>query len=616
MALTTATITYALADLVGVAHYKGTSVTATTNIPGDTVIDTDGDLIRLGSGRGTIAADGTGSIDVWVPGVGSNPASWQTYIHVRYRDPAKHAGHATRTFGPFTITASGDLADLVAEQEVPPEYASGVLAEMQALRDETSAISGLTGEDEAIALLVGTPASETATALSATFVAPVNVRAYGATGDGTTDDTAAIDAAQVAARSANRPLYFPAGTYAVAPASGEAAVTLTTEGAKAGITHCYGDGPDRTIIKVTSTAGRGVDLGVWGTHFLEITPITLRDLKILGPGSGTGVGLRIRNASKGKVRDVEVNDFGSYGVDQRNANSWNFHNLRVLSNGAQGWFGNYATSRDTSDPGLSQAENNSANHACSWTGTTLIEDNGSHGFDMRAIFDLAFHGVCQRNAGRGMWLQDVSGFQVHVYTEDNSSDGVKLGNSAGGINTACKYGTLTHFAAKGANQAASSRTALWMYAATGVDARVYTGAYTLAGDYGCYLETSFQGTLAVRHSGGSGGFVRTPGNNNLTATSDLMQFGIASPVVVTKTANYTIVGEDVLVIASGAGTTITLPSAATSRGRTLRVKRNDATNSVTVNTAAGLIDGASTVTLSTNKETLSVISDGTGWFRI
>lgn len=182
MALATATITYDLANLVGLPHYKGTSVTATTNIPGDTVVDTDGNKIRLGSGRGTIDANGKGSVVVWVPGTGSNPASWQTYLHVRYRDPRAHGGATERTFGPFTITGNADLADLVAEQDVPPNYTTGVLAEMTALRDETALISGLTGEDAAVAALVNSSSSDTKAALSATFVARTGTKTDGSTG--------------------------------------------------------------------------------------------------------------------------------------------------------------------------------------------------------------------------------------------------------------------------------------------------------------------------------------------------------------------------------------------------------------------------------------------------
>lgn len=43
----------------------------------------------------------------------------------------------------------------------------------------------------------------------------VSVRAFGAKGDGTTDDTVAIRAARDAAKTSGQPLYFPAGTYLV-----------------------------------------------------------------------------------------------------------------------------------------------------------------------------------------------------------------------------------------------------------------------------------------------------------------------------------------------------------------------------------------------------------------
>src|SRR5262249_4445402 len=41
----------------------------------------------------------------------------------------------------------------------------------------------------------------------------VNVRSYGATGDGTTDDTASIQNAANAAQALGQPLFFPPGTY-------------------------------------------------------------------------------------------------------------------------------------------------------------------------------------------------------------------------------------------------------------------------------------------------------------------------------------------------------------------------------------------------------------------
>lgn len=125
MALSTATITYDLSDLGGVDFdTRRTKVWADTNLADDTVIDTVGNQIRLGNMRGTLATDGTGSIVVWVPGTGSNPTTWQTYIHVDY--PLTVGGRTTRVFGPFTVTVDANLADLVEEQEVPPAYLTTV----------------------------------------------------------------------------------------------------------------------------------------------------------------------------------------------------------------------------------------------------------------------------------------------------------------------------------------------------------------------------------------------------------------------------------------------------------------------------------------------------------
>lgn len=121
MALSSAVITMKLADMLGVAvDTRRTRVWVSTNVPGDTVIDSVGNAIRLGTGITTPDSTGAASISVWVPGAGSNPVTWQTSIHVDYLDSGTRS-RKSRTFGPFTITGSADLADLVEEQEVPAE---------------------------------------------------------------------------------------------------------------------------------------------------------------------------------------------------------------------------------------------------------------------------------------------------------------------------------------------------------------------------------------------------------------------------------------------------------------------------------------------------------------
>lgn len=311
MALSTATITYDLSNLVGVAHYKGTSITATTNIPDDVVIDTDGDQIRLGSGKGTISSDGTGSIEVWVPGVDSNPASWQTYIHVRYRDPAVRNGHDTHTFGPFTITASADLADLVDEQTVPPEYAGQLVAELEAIRDETIQISGIDSTDSAVAALVETAAGPlTQAALGDRFarkghidIRDFDVEPYIPVDDGTdlniaglTDYTTEITAALAEAKASKRPLYFPHGVYG-------ATQLVLPMGVRT-----YGDGAGglfsrtgRTVLaQITADVGdfirfESYELPMWPGVYFNGFGTELHDLVLHGPQSGTiGNGISFR----------------------------------------------------------------------------------------------------------------------------------------------------------------------------------------------------------------------------------------------------------------------------------------------------------------------------------
>lgn len=57
--------------------------------------------------------------------------------------------------------------------------------------------------------------------------ATLSVAAFGATGDGSTDDTVAIQAAITEALSADRPLYFPAGTYALTNQGSQRCLTVS-----------------------------------------------------------------------------------------------------------------------------------------------------------------------------------------------------------------------------------------------------------------------------------------------------------------------------------------------------------------------------------------------------
>lgn len=87
----------------------------------------------------------------------------------------------------------------------------------------------------------------------------------------------------------------------------------------------------------------------------------------------------------------------------------------------------------------------------------------------------------------------------------------------------------------------------------------------------------------------------------------------AAPALSTKTANYTILATDSVVLFNGATLTATLPSAVAvgASGKTYTVKNLNA-SALTLASTAGNIDGATTITVLTN-EAYTVVSDGTNW---
>lgn len=90
--------------------------------------------------------------------------------------------------------------------------------------------------------------------------------------------------------------------------------------------------------------------------------------------------------------------------------------------------------------------------------------------------------------------------------------------------------------------------------------------------------------------------------------------------VVSVSANYSasINPEAILVNASGGSRTITLPLAGGKSGYTYVIKKTDtSTNTVIIDpTGSETIDGALTMTISTQNQSISAISDGTAWYAI
>jgi hypothetical protein len=136
----------------------------------------------------------------------------------------------------------------------------------------------------------------------------VNVLDYGATGDGVTDDTAAVGAAVAALPSGGGLLYFPAGTYLLSPNTGTAAPINPNNP----IT-ILGAGPGVSTIKCAS--GVQDNLTDWRLAIFK-GRTTVRDISFLGPDTliadGSLAAMLVGAAAGTKVTlyNVETTRFG------------------------------------------------------------------------------------------------------------------------------------------------------------------------------------------------------------------------------------------------------------------------------------------------------------------
>lgn len=122
----------------------------------------------------------------------------------------------------------------------------------------------------------------------------VDVRSFGAKGDGTTDDTAAIASARAAAIAQSKDLYFPAGVYRQSAALDHPGTFLAIRG----------DGPLTELRFTGATKGIVADAGASSGN---IYGITIRDLVVVGNASATH-GVYLRGVHHSRVENVRVED--------------------------------------------------------------------------------------------------------------------------------------------------------------------------------------------------------------------------------------------------------------------------------------------------------------------
>lgn len=138
------------------------------------------------------------------------------------------------------------------------------------------------------------------------FNLQINVKDYGALGDGTTNDTTAINLA-IAALTNYSTLYFPAGKYLVTPGSitGFASLSYVT---------VSGDGASSVLY--SSATGATGNFLVFAT---SCSHITVQDLAIVGSATvrGSGIGIRMY-ASHSLVSRISVTGVSDFAIHVHN----------------------------------------------------------------------------------------------------------------------------------------------------------------------------------------------------------------------------------------------------------------------------------------------------------
>jgi hypothetical protein len=212
MATTTVTLTGDVADAIGIDFdARRTKVYVRYNT---TTVVTDSGPIRLGGGNVTPESDGTFELPDVVAST-SLVENLQATVVVDYPDRTSRGGRDTATFGPYDLTGlSGtvDIRTIEAVQHLDASRASELLAEMEAIRDETQAardqavdLSNIDTSAEAVAAGFQIPGSASGEYLSATIATQVPLTAFG-TGD-------ASDLLAAAAASGEMDFYLPPGNY-------------------------------------------------------------------------------------------------------------------------------------------------------------------------------------------------------------------------------------------------------------------------------------------------------------------------------------------------------------------------------------------------------------------
>ena len=248
----------------------------------------------------------------------------------------------------------------------------------------------------------------------------VSVKDFGATGNGTTDDTAAIQAA-INAFSSNATIYFPTGTYAINAngmqiASKNNVRLVGQEGATikylANQTHSWFSGTDHVAILFTSCTNSSIEN------------------LIVNPNYFTGIAIGLDSCTKCSIKGNTVS-----GVDA-------FGQVITINGSYNNLIDNYIYSSDGSatrgiivgNLNVGQMENN-----CYVSGNT-VTNNSATGIGLACHSSIITNNNASYNQGIGSGIVVAGGNSLACY-QLTISNNICIGNTGHGIQSDVVYGS-------------------------------------------------------------------------------------------------------------------------------------------------------------------------------
>lgn len=434
--------------------------------------------------------------------------------------------------------------------------------------------------------------STSGVSLSARYGAFVLATAHGAVGNGTTNDTAAIQAAIDAVAASGGVVFFPPGNYKT---------TTPLDFTQNGVTLM---GASRNLCKITNNDSDV--LHVSGTHNL------IEGLSIWSNGENGHIFNQVGGWSQNRIRNCQLLKLGDSKSVWHAIGSTSGDYIDNVVEGTEFYHSYTATV-----PGWYYLRDSSGASCNRNTWRDLRWNrSGSYAFHLEAstnrLYDNHFEDinfeVC--NGGAIKLLSVTGTMLVNCVNYDNSvlgavtKDLFVIGKNTG-VNSS--HNTLRGIFRRGGALGAGV-----------VDIRfhVASGSFTQIDKFGSASSADvFTADLGS-------GIMRVTDYQFVTFQNDTFASkqvdGLVSAQgyaekLATKTANYTATAYDSLIVANGAAVTITLPSAVTAgAGRRYTVKNINAA-AATVGATAGTIDGAATDSL-VQWESARYVSDGANWF--